>query len=103
MTKSEKQKKLIEFSTVKKEDDGKVIDDDADEKAQIETKTITRLIEYYGHWAPFVLLIALELFLTYCYASSSYLIGQWAEDESKQTDKNKFWAHVLKIIMVVTF
>lgn len=69
LTDSEKQKKLIEFSSVKKEDDGKIIDDDADEKAKIETKTITRLIEYYGHWSPFVFLIAIRIFMTYCYSN----------------------------------
>lgn len=74
---------MLEYGTVKNDEEGKIIDDDADEKAQIETKTITRLMDYYGHWSPFVLLIAIEICLTYFFASSSYLIGQWAEDKSK--------------------
>lgn len=103
MSLKEKKEKLIEYGTVKKEDDGKIIDDDEDEKAQIETKTITRLMDYYGHWAPFVLLIGIEIFLTYFFASSNYLIGQWAEDKSKQNDPTKFWGHVYKIVTVVFF
>jgi len=94
---------LIEYGTVKNEDDGKIIDDDADERAEIANSTYTRLIAYYGHWSPFVLLIAIEVTLTYFYSSSSYLIGQWAEDKSKQHDSTKFWAHVVKIVMIVTF
>lgn len=38
--------KLIQYGTVKNEDDGKIIDDDADEQASIETATITRLMKY---------------------------------------------------------
>ena len=83
MSLKEKQQKLIEFGTVKKDDEDKIIDDDDDEKAQIETKTITRLMDYYGHWSPFVLLIAIEMLLTYCFASSNYMIGQWAQDKEK--------------------
>lgn len=43
-------------------------------------------MDYYGHWAPFTLLIAIEMFLTYFFASSNYMIGQWAEDKEKQND-----------------
>ena len=101
-TAKEKQKKLIEYGTVKQKDDGKIIDDEADEKAQIETATITRLMKYYGHWSPFVVLIGIEVLMTYFFASSSYLMGQWAQDKSKQEDSAKFWAHVLKIIGIVS-
>lgn len=93
--------KLIQYGTVKNEDDGKIIDDDADEQASIETATITRLMKYYGHWSPFAFLIGIEICMTYFFASSSYLIGQWAEDKSKQEDSTKFWAHVFKIIVIV--
>ena len=31
------------------------------------------------------------------------MIGQWAEDKAKQEDSSMFWAHVLKIVVVVTF
>lgn len=83
MTYKEKKQKLIEYGTVKKEDEGQIMDDDQDEKAQIETKTITRLINYYGHWSPFLLLIVIEIFLTYFCANSNYMIGQWALDKDK--------------------
>lgn len=91
----------MEYGTIKKDDDGKIIDDDEDERAEIENKTLTRLLKYYGHWSPFVMLIILEIFLTYFFASSNYMIGQWAEDKSKQDDSSKFWAHVFKIVVIV--
>lgn len=94
---------MIEYGTVKNEDDGKIIDDDEDERAQIENKTLTRLIDYYGHWSPFVVLVMIEMLLTYFFANSNYLIGQWAEDKSKQLESSKFWAHVLKIVSIVFF
>ena len=60
-------------------------------------------MSYYGHWYQFGILIAIEIFLTYFWSSSSYMMGQWAEVKSKQLESSQFWAHVFKILIIVFF
>lgn len=43
-------KKLIEYGSIKEKEEGKIIDDQADEDASIKYKTIQTLFKYYGHW-----------------------------------------------------
>ena len=40
LTSKDKKKKLLEYGTIKDKDDGKIIDDEADEQAEIQYSTI---------------------------------------------------------------
>ena len=60
LTSNEKKKKLLEYGTIKDKEDGKIIDDEADEQAEIQYSTVERLMSYYGHWYQFGLLVAIE-------------------------------------------
>lgn len=101
LTQEEKKKKLLQYGTIKDKDEGKIIDDEKDEQAEIEYTTMTRLMKYYGHWAQFGVLIVIQITLTYFGGITSYMIGEWAEDKSLQFDSTKFRSHVFKIIAIV--
>jgi hypothetical protein len=64
-TLADKKKKLIEYGTVNNKDEGKIIDDEADDDAAIEWKTFNKLIEYYGHWSQAVIVVLLPGVLIY--------------------------------------
>ena len=62
---AEKKKKLIQYGTINDKEEGKIIDDEKDENATIEWKTVEKLMEYYGHWYQFLILVVIQGALTY--------------------------------------
>jgi len=79
-TLADKKKKLIEYGTINDKDEGKIIDDEAEDDASIEWKTVNKLIEYYGHWSQAALLVVLSGVLIYLRNLSGYQIGKFAEN-----------------------
>lgn len=82
LTRAEKRAKLQQFGESKKEDDGALMDDEADDEASIEDKTLKKLMEYYGHWFQFVIYILIVLSQNYLELYAQYQIGEWATDTS---------------------
>lgn len=71
-TLADKKKKLIEFGTINDKEEGKIIDDEADDDASIQWTTVNKLIEYYGHWSQAAMLVALSGVLIYLRNLSGY-------------------------------
>jgi len=59
----QKQSKLLQYGSAQNKEEGKIIDDELDEQAEIEMNTITTVMKYYGHWSRMASLIGIELFL----------------------------------------
>lgn len=80
----EKQVKLSEFGNINKKEEGKIIDDDLDDQAEIEWTFIKRLISYYGHWSRFAFYCVIQITALCFQYRTQYLVGMWAEDRMYQ-------------------
>ena len=81
LTYHEKLEKFEKLGKVTKEDDGKIISDENDEKIKITWKTYKKVLDYAGGWNRLIFLNITLIAKTYCETMLSYKLGEWAHNE----------------------
>lgn len=72
LSEEEQKAKLLEYGSIEHQQEGKIIDDELDEQAEVEMKTVFRIIKYYGHWSILLFFLFLEISLSYLSNKAEY-------------------------------
>ena len=86
---------------VSKENDGKIINEENEERIIVTWRSYVELLNYSGGWKMLLFLNIVIIAIVYCETMISYKIGEWAHNEALQLENyNEFTLTIISLALI---